>query len=97
MLQRFQELVLGAVEALGPHARIADVRMHVEDRLDRGLAFGAVFTTLDRLEAKGLVSWRLGDPSPARGGRAPRLYSITADGVSALAEARALGEAIAGR
>lgn len=91
MLQRFQELVLGAVEELGPHVRIADVRMHVEDRVDRGLAFGAVFTTLDRLEAKGLVSWRLGAPTPARGGRAPRLYSLTKEGGAALEDAKLLG------
>lgn len=91
MLQRFQERVLEAVEAYGPNVRIADVRSHVEDRVDRGLAFGAVFTTLDRLEAKGLVSWRLGAPAPARGGRAPRLYSLTREGGAALDEARALG------
>lgn len=84
MLQRFQELVLDAVAELGSGCRIADVRQHVEDRLDGGRAFGAVFTTLDRLEAKGLVTWSLGAPSPVRGGRAPRLYALTAEGRAAL-------------
>ena len=70
MIQRFQEMVLAAIEWLGPGCRIADIRVVVEDRLEQGRAFGAVFTTLDRLEAAGLVTWRLGPSQPRRGGRA---------------------------
>lgn len=90
MIQRFQEMVLAAIEWLGPGCRIADIRAVVEDRLEQGRAFGAVFTTLDRLEAAGLVTWRLGPSQPRRGGRAPRLYALTVAGRDALAQARAV-------
>ena len=44
----------------------------------REQAFGSIFTTLDRLSDKKFVNWKKGDPDVRRGGRAPRLYSITA-------------------
>lgn len=90
VLQCLQEMVLDAEAELGPWCRIAGVRAHVEDRLDAGRAFGALFTTLDRLEAKGFVTWRLGPPSPVRGGRAPRLYALTEGGRAALRLAKGL-------
>ena len=96
MLQRLQEMVLACVQHLGPDCRIGDVQSRLAGLVGKDQAFGAVFTTLDRLADRGLVTWRIGDPSPRRGGRAPRLYSVTTDGVSALAEARALAERIAG-
>ena len=49
---------------------------------------GAVYTTLDRLEGKGLLSCRLEDGTPERGGRARRFYRLTAAGASALNVAR---------
>lgn len=97
MLQRLQEMVLACVQRLGPDCRIGDVQSRLADLLGKDQAFGAVFTTLDRLTDRGLVTWRIGDPSPRRGGRAPRLYAVTMEGVSALAEARSLADAIAGR
>ena len=45
---------------------------------------GALYTTLDRLEEKGLVTSELGDPTPERGGRAKRYYTVTASGVHAV-------------
>jgi DNA-binding PadR family transcriptional regulator len=47
-----------------------------------------MYTTLDRLEAKGLVMSRLGDPTPQRGGRAKRLFVVTPGGVEAVARAQ---------
>lgn len=44
------------------------------------LPLGSLYTTMDRLEAKGLVKSRLGEPNPERGGNRRRFYSITAEG-----------------
>jgi len=56
------------------------------------VTLGAIYVTLDRLEKKGLVTSRLGDPTPQRGGRPKRMYRIEAPGVIALAAAREAGE-----
>ena len=61
----------------------------VEHRLQRDVTAGAVYATLDRLEAKGLVSSELGPGTPVRGGRPKRHYRIEADGVRALSAVRA--------
>lgn len=48
---------------------------------------GAIFTTLERLESRGLVTSRYGEPSAERGGRSKRFYRLTPDGRRALAMA----------
>src|SRR4051812_48997762 len=60
----------------------------VERRLERPVTAGAVYATLDRLEAKGLVSSELGPGTPVRGGRPKRHYRIEADGLHALTAVR---------
>ena len=48
---------------------------------------GAIYTVLDRLERRGLVRSRLGEPTPERGGKRKRHYRLTARGSNALADA----------
>jgi PadR family transcriptional regulator PadR len=55
---------------------------------DRSISAGAVYTTLDRVEAKGLLSSSIEEGTPARGGRARRFYRLTPAGAGALSEAR---------
>ena len=52
------------------------------------MARGAVYMTLDRLEKKGLLSSRLSDPSPERGGRAKRCYTVRPPALAALRSSR---------
>jgi DNA-binding PadR family transcriptional regulator len=47
-----------------------------------------LYTTLDRLEDKGLVTSRFGEPTPQRGGRSKRFFTVTAKGVGAVARAQ---------
>ena len=47
-----------------------------------------VYAALDRLEANGLVSSTLGDPTPERGGRAKRLFRVTPSGLKAVRQTR---------
>jgi DNA-binding PadR family transcriptional regulator len=58
------------------------VRQEIELRTKREVSIGAVYATLDRLEAKGYVSSRLGDPTPERGGRSKRFFRVTAKGLA---------------
>jgi PadR family transcriptional regulator len=74
---------------LGREAYGRAILKEVQHRLNRDVAAGAVYATLDRLEAKGLVSSRLGPGTPQRGGRPKRHYAIQADGVRALNNAKA--------
>ena len=74
---------------LGKEAYGRAILKEVEHRLDREVAAGAVYATLDRLEGKGLVSSRLGPGTAVRGGRPKRHYAITSDGIEALNNAKA--------
>jgi DNA-binding PadR family transcriptional regulator len=60
----------------------------IEHRLQREVSAGAVYATLDRLEAKGLISSELGPGTPVRGGRPKRHYRIEADGLRSLSDVR---------
>jgi len=60
------------------------IRDAIEDRTGRPVARPAVFITLERLEEKGLLSSRYGDPTPVRGGRAKRFFAPTRAGITAV-------------
>lgn len=84
-LAEFELLVILAALRLGPGEAytvgIADV---IEAKTGRSVRRANVYTTLQRLEAKGFVSTRLGDPRPERGGKPRRLVEVTPDGIAAL-------------
>ena len=83
-----------AVLRLGQTAYGVSIRHELQDRLNRSVAFGAVYTTLDRLLKKGLVSSFTGEPTPERGGRAKKFYLVTPSGIAALEHARRASRAI---
>jgi PadR family transcriptional regulator PadR len=72
----FEQIVLLAVLRLGDDAYGAAVRRDIETRTGRPLTVGALYRTLDRLETKGLVTSRFGDPTPERGGRSKRYFRL---------------------
>ena len=82
-LGRFEEFVLLALMGLRDPYGVT-IRRELVERTGREVSFSAVYTTLDRLQRKGYVSSRLGDPTPARGGRAKRYFQIEAPGRRAL-------------
>jgi PadR family transcriptional regulator len=83
-LGEFEHIVLLAVLRLGDQAYGVTIRREIEARTRREVSIGAIYATLDRLEAKNLVQSRLGDPTPERGGRSKRFFLVTAQGVSAV-------------
>jgi PadR family transcriptional regulator PadR len=88
-LGEFEQLVLLAVMQLGDEAYAVPVRDLIVQRTSRNVARGALYTALERLEAKQLLVSRVGDPLPERGGRARRYFTVTPEGVQLLREARA--------
>ena len=80
-LGEFEQIVLLAVLRLGDQAYGLTIRNEIAARTDRALSPGAVYTTLDRLEEKGLVTSVYGDPTPERAGRPRRYFTVTAQGV----------------
>jgi DNA-binding PadR family transcriptional regulator len=87
-LGEFEQTVLLALARLGDEAYGVTMRMEIEERTGRQVSIGAIYPTLDRLEAKGFVSSYLGDPTPERGGRCKRYFKLTPAGVRALIRSR---------
>ena len=79
--------VLLAVARLADDAYGLAVRRDLAERTGREYAIGAVYTTLQRLEAKALLTSRASAPLPVRGGRSRRHYTLTGAGARALREA----------
>jgi len=88
ILGAFEQAVLVGVVHLGEDAYGRAVLRESEERLGRDVSAGAIYATLDRLEAQGLLTSRLDDGTLARGGRARRYYKISALGIAALNESR---------
>ena len=91
MLGEFEYLLLTAAARLGEDAYGAAIRQEIEHATGRGCSIGALYTTLDRLEAKGLVRTWMGDPTPQRGGRPKRMVRVTGAGIE---EAKAFFRAV---
>lgn len=87
-LGEFEHLVLLAIVQLGEDAYGMTVRQRIEDRTGRSVAIGALYTALERLERKGYVTSQMSDPTPARGGRAKRLFRLRSAGELALRRSR---------
>jgi DNA-binding PadR family transcriptional regulator len=84
----FEQVALLAILRLGEKAYGVTIRQEITARTGRNLSPGALYTTLDRLENKGMVTSRFGDPTPQRGGRAKRYFCVSKAGVEAIARAQ---------
>jgi PadR family transcriptional regulator PadR len=81
-------MILLAIMRLEDAAYGVPISCEIEETVGHPVALASVYTTLNRLEARGLVTSALGDPTPERGGRAKRVFTITAKGVREVREAR---------
>jgi DNA-binding PadR family transcriptional regulator len=97
-LAEFELLVLLAALHLGPdEAYTVSIADDIAARTGRSVRRANVFTTLQRLEAKGLVSTRLGESRPERGGRPRRLVLVDPAGVASVRATTNAIQAMAGR
>ncbi|MEO8870340.1 MAG: PadR family transcriptional regulator [Granulicella sp.] len=87
-LGEFEQIVLLAILRLEEFAYGVTIRAEIHSCAGRKTTPGALYTTLDRLERKGLLSSRSGESTPARGGRAKRFYSVTTEGRQRLVNAQ---------
>ena len=86
MLGEFEYLLLAASARLGNEAYGASIRQEIEDATGQACSVGALYTTLDRLEDKGLIETWMGEATPERGGRPKRMVKVTASGTREAAD-----------
>jgi DNA-binding PadR family transcriptional regulator len=79
-LGEFEEIVLLTVARLEDNAYGVNITHEIVEQTDRSVRLNQVHASLLRLEEKGMVSSRMGDPTPERGGRRKRIFKITAFG-----------------
>ena len=87
-LGELEQIVLLAVLRLGDEAYTVPILEQIEAQTGRKVARGALYTALDRLETKGCLRSRVGDPLPERGGRARRFFTVTPAALRALRASR---------
>jgi DNA-binding PadR family transcriptional regulator len=83
----FEQLVLFGVLRLEDGAYGAAIRQEIHARSGRDVSINAVYTTLDRLESKGLLKSWTGEPTAQRGGRRRKFYALRPAGIAALRQA----------
>ena len=89
-LGEMEHLVLLIILRLGDQSYGMRISEELAERTGRDVAIGSVYAALDRLERRGYVTSRIGDPTPQRGGRAKRYFTAERSGVEALAASQAL-------
>lgn len=87
-LGEFEQFVLLACIQLGNNAYGASLRQLLHDEISRDVAIGALYSTLERLEKKGMVTSKFGEATAERGGKPKRFFEVTAKGQEALKRAR---------
>ena len=87
-LGEFEQLVLLAVLRVGADASGVTIARELEDAAGRRVSRGALYTTLDRLETKGLLRWKLAPGGPERHALPRRAYRVTPRGMGALRSAQ---------
>jgi len=96
-LREFEELVLLSVLISTPDAYGPALQRVLAEEAGRDVSLGAIYTALERLTQKGLVTSELGDPTPVRGGRRKRHYELTPEGLDHVKEVRRIRERMWGK
>ena len=95
-LGEFEQLILFSVLQLGDDAFGVAIRENIEERTGRQVSSGAIYTALGRLEERGFVSSRTGEPVEGRAGRPRKYYTLQPEGARALRSTYATIQAMAG-
>lgn len=86
-LGELEQLVLLALLRVGDEAYGVTIAQEIQERAGRSLTPGTIYPTLDRLERKGFVRSRMGEPTAERGGRAKRHFALSPAGLEAVRHA----------
>lgn len=84
----FEQMVLLSIIRRGDEAYGLAIRAELEAVAGRTPSYGGLYTTLDRMEKKGLIESSAGETSAARGGRPRRYLKVTPEGKAMLARSR---------
>jgi PadR family transcriptional regulator PadR len=84
LLTDFELMILLAILRVGEGALGVQIAREFDATAGRRILLGAAYAALDRLEGNGLISSRIGSPTPERGGRAKRFFRVTAKGMLAV-------------
>jgi len=87
-LGEFEQMVLLSIMRLGSNAYGLAIREELEEVAGRMPSSGSLYTTLDRMERKGLLDSSAGETAPERGGRPRRYVKVTPEGQALLANSR---------
>lgn len=87
-LGEFEQMVLLTVARLGDHAYGMAIMDELDARTGREVSVGSVYAALDRMARHGLVQSTIGAPTPERGGRAKRFFTLQPAGALALERSR---------
>ena len=87
-LGEFEQMVLLAVLQLKESAYAPDISRELEKSASRRVSRGALYATLERLEQKGFLKWKIEEATSDRGGHRKRLFEVTATGVLVLKASR---------
>jgi len=93
-LGEFEHLLLVAVMRLGEDAYGVSMKQEIEERTGRPVTLGAIYPTMDRLEARGFVTSEMGESTSTRGGRSKRMFRITPAGIEAAQQAYGVFQAM---
>ncbi|MGB0388414.1 MAG: PadR family transcriptional regulator [Ardenticatenaceae bacterium] len=94
ILTRIEEIILLAVYHLDDRAYGSTVRQEVESMVGKSFSAGSIYVPLNRLAERGMLASNLSDPTPERGGRGKKFYTVTQAGRDALRKAKALQDAM---
>jgi len=84
----FEQMVLLAVLRLRQDAYALAILRELDGQVGRSVSRGALYKTLERLEAKGHVTWSTEESTPDRGGHPRRLFAVSAEGIEVLRSSR---------
>ena len=87
-LGEFELLVMLTIIRLGENAYGVPISQEIEEQTGRSVSYGTVYSTLERLQKKGLVASNLGEATPERGGRAKRYFRATSTGLRTVRETK---------
>lgn len=94
LLTRSEEFVLLSVWRLQDDAYSLRIREQISGITGAEWSLGSIYTPLERLERRRLLTSRLSRETPERGGRKKRIYELTPLGKKALVEIRTVGDAM---
>jgi PadR family transcriptional regulator len=83
-ISNFELMVMLALLRLGDEAYGVPISQQIEEQSGHDVAVGSVYAALERLEDRGLVASRVGEPTPERGGRAKRYFKVTVKGLKVI-------------